>query len=102
MHLTSIIGPILVLYAQIREATRNRRSHAELLDIGTFFLGGLYLPPTCDTPYGKVEALPLPQFNDVEWPLPDMHTSETFRTRLTFDFANAMKATTSSSFVHQQ
>jgi hypothetical protein len=31
-----------------------------------------------------------------------MHTSEAFRTRLTFDFANAMKATTGSSFVHQQ
>jgi hypothetical protein len=102
VHPASILGPILVLHVEIGEATRNRQSHAELLDIGTFFLGGLYLPPTGDTLYGKVEALPLPGFNDVEWPLPDMHTSEAFRTKLTLDFANAMKATTGSSFVHHQ
>ena len=66
VHPTSIIGPIFVLHAEIGEATQNRQSHAELLDTGTFFLGSLYLPPTGDTPYGKVEALPLLRFNDVE------------------------------------
>ena len=93
VHPTSIIGLIFVLHAEIGEAKPNGRSHAELLEIGTFFLGGFYLPWTNDTPYWKVEALSLLEFNDVEWPLPDMHTSEAFKTRLTFDFANAMKAT---------
>ena len=102
VHPASIIGPILVLHAEIGEATRNGRSHVDLLDTGTFFLKGVYFPPVSPELYGKVEALLLPGFNDVEWPLPDMHTSEAFRTRLTADFANAMKASTGSSFAHQQ
>jgi hypothetical protein len=102
VHPTSIICPILVLHAEIGEATRNGRSHKDLLDTGTFFLKGVYFPPTSTMLYGKVEALPLPGFNNVEWPLPDMHTSEAFRTKLTADFATAMKATTSGSFARQQ
>ena len=102
VHPTSIISPILVLHAEIGEATRNGRSHTDLLDTGTFFLGGVYFPPVEPTLYGRIEPIPLPGFNDVEWPLPDMHTSEAFRTKLTADFSNAMKASTGSSFAHEQ
>lgn len=98
----SILGPIVVLHSDIGEATRNGRSHSELLDNGIFFSNLVYVPPTPGLLYGNVEPLLLPAFTDSEWPLPDMHTSEAFRFKLRQDFQAVTKATTGSQIGHLQ
>ena len=52
--------------------------------------------------YGTVESVQLPAFTDSEWPLPDMHTSEAFYSKLAVQCTAAMKATTSGSFANVQ
>lgn len=60
------------------------------------------MPRSGNQLYGSLEALPLPELTDSEWPLPDMHTSEVFRRKLAVDIAAAMKGSTGSSAVHVQ
>jgi len=45
-------------------------------------------------------VVPLLDFNDVAWPLPDMSTSEAFRAKLGQDFLMSMKPTTRSKMMH--
>jgi len=44
--------------------------------------------------YGHVESIPLPDFSDPSWPLPDTATTESFRARMRLDFMSSMKHTT--------
>jgi hypothetical protein len=56
------------------------------LDNGTFFLKEIYVLPTTPELYGHLEPLPLPELDDPDWPLPDMDTSESYRTKMACDF----------------
>lgn len=98
----SILGVIVVMHSEIGEATRNGRTHSELLENGIFFSNLVYVPPTPGVLYGSVEPLLLPPLSDPEWPLPDMHTSEAFRFKLRADFQAVTKATTGSRMGHLQ
>ena len=102
VHPISIIDHIVVVYVDIGEATRNGRIHKELLEQGTFFLRGMYMPATPGVLYGTMEPIELPAFTNPEWPLPNMYTSEAFRSMLAMECTAAMKATTGGSFVHVQ
>lgn len=97
---TSILDVILVLHHEVGEATRNGRGYKDLRADGTFYLRAVYVPRSGNQLYGTLEALPLPELTDSEWPLPDMHTSEFFRRKLAVDIAAAMKGSTGSRAVH--
>jgi hypothetical protein len=98
VHPESILSVIYVLHVEIGEAIRNGRSHRSLLENGTFFLRAVYVPPALPDLYGTLETLPLPDLDDPGWPLPDMHTSEAYRSKLACDFCQVMKASTGSKF----
>ena len=52
--------------------------------------------------YGTMEPIELLAFIDLEWPLPDMHMSEDFCSKLVVECAIAMKATLGGNFAHVQ
>lgn len=95
----SVIEPICVMHAEVGEASKGCRTHRQLLEESIFFYNAQYYPPTFGG-YGHVEAITLPNFNDVAWPLPDMSTSEAFRAKLREDFLMSMKPTTGSKMTH--
>ena len=99
---TSILDIILVLHHEVGEASRNGRSYKALMEDGTFYLRAIYVPQSGGELYGSLEALPLPELTDPQWPLPDMHSSEAFRRKLAIDIAAAMKGGTGSSAGHVQ
>lgn len=102
VHPSSILDIILVVHHEVGEATRNHWAHRDLMENGTFYLRAVYVPPAGIELYGHLEPIPLPTFDDPAWPVPDMLTSEAFRSRLTNDFAAAMKPTTGSKAAHIQ
>jgi len=85
----SILGVIVVVHSDVGEATRNGCSYNDLLENGIFFSNIVYVPPTPGDLYGTTEPLPLPTFDDPNWPLPDMHTSEAFRAKFRADFQSS-------------
>jgi len=95
----SVIEPICVLHAKVGEPSKGCQTHQELMEQSIFFYNGRYYPLTSGS-YGHVMAIPLPDFNDVAWPLPDMSTSEAFRAKLRQDFLMSMKPTTRSRVTH--
>lgn len=97
-----VLDVILVLHHEIGEALRNGRTHKQLLENGTFYLRGVYVPACGLDLYSKIEALPLPQLKDQDWPIPDMNTSESFRLKMAIDIAGAMKGGTGSKAAHVQ
>lgn len=102
MWLESVFDVILVLYHEIGEALRNGRTHKQLLENGTFFLRGVYVPASGSNLYGNIEALPLPELKDQDWPVPHMNNSESFRLKMALDIAGAMKRGTGSLVAHIQ
>ena len=62
----------------------------------------MYVPHTGSELYGSLEALPLPELTDVFWPIPDMHTSEAFRLKMSQDVVATMKGSTGSKVAHVQ
>jgi hypothetical protein len=94
----SILSVIYVLHFEVGKAIQNGRSYQSLLDNGTFFLKEVYAPPTTLELYGHLEPLPLPELDDPNWLLPDMDTSESYRTKMACDFRQVMKATMERKF----
>ena len=91
-----IQGIIVVIHAEIGELTRGDQSHKELLNDAVFFYNASYIPRSSRSNFGHLEPIMLPPFDSPEWPLPDMHTTESFRAKLRFDFQNIMKPNLSS------
>lgn len=98
----SIIGVVWVLHADIGEAQRGHRTHEELLENGIFFYNAMYIPHSRASRRGRLELILLPRFDDPEWPLPDMSTSEHFRFCLRRDFLQSMRPSTGSRSTHLQ
>jgi hypothetical protein len=95
----SVLQPICVTHADVGEASKGTRNHKELLENSVFFYNAWYHPDR-DGGYGRVVPIPLPDFNDPAWPLPDMATSESFRAKMREDFISSMKPTTGSRATH--
>ena len=62
-----------------------------------FFYNAEYIPygPGAND-YDYTNSIPLPDFNDPTWPLPDMATTEAFCVEMREDFLRACKPSTSS------
>ena len=88
---------ICVTHADIGEASRGSQNHRELLQDSIFFYNAEYIPhgPGAND-YGYTNPIPLPDFNDPTWPLPDMATIEAFRAQMREDFLRACKLGTGS------
>ena len=54
-----------------------------------YFYNSWYHPNTTGG-FGRLEAIPLPSFDDPAWSLPDMTTTEAFRVKMREDFLSAM------------
>ena len=98
----SVINIIMVVHADIGEMYRGGRTHKEMLDDSLFFYNARYYPRTGRQQFGCVEQIPLPNFDDPMWPLPDMLKTETFRAKLCSDFNASMKPNTGSRQTHLQ
>lgn len=85
-----------MIHAEIGELARGDRSHKELLNDAVFFYNASYIPRSSKSNFGHLEPILLPPFDSPEWPLPDMHTTESFRAKLRFDFQYIMKLNLSS------
>lgn len=90
------------MHADIGEAQRGVRTHRELLNESIFFYNAMYHPRLGQERYGRLTAIDLPPFEDPEWSLPDMATTEAFRAHLRLDFLASMKAQTGSRATHLQ
>ena len=69
------------------------------MDESVYFYNSWYHPDTTGG-FGRLEAIPLPSFDDPAWPLPDMATTEAFRAKMREDFLSAMKPSTGSRVTH--
>ncbi|KAG0573080.1 hypothetical protein KC19_VG147200 [Ceratodon purpureus] len=98
----SILGIIVVVHADIGEATRGIRTHKDLLGESLFFYNAFYILPQATGRYGQVVSIPLPPLDSLDWPLPDMATSEAFRSKFRNDILLSMKASTGSRINHLQ
>jgi len=98
----SIIGVVWFVHAIVGEAQRGQRTYEELLENGIFFYNAFYIPQSPALRHARLEPIPLPGFDDPEWPLPDMSTSEHFRFCLRRDFLLSMRPTTASRSTHLQ
>jgi len=68
-----------------------------LLQDSIFFYNAKYIPHGFGAnDYGYTNPIPLPDFNDPTWPLPNMATMEAFRAQMREDFLHACKLGTSS------
>jgi len=78
VDLRCIQGIIIVIHAKIGELTRGNRSHKELLNDAVFFFNTTSIPRSSRSTFGHLESIPLPPFDSSRWPLPNMHTTESF------------------------
>lgn len=74
---------------------KGSRTQQELLHNGIFLQCTLHSGHQQTT-----EAIPLPNFDDPSWLLPDMASTEAFRKKLCSDFQSSMKATIGSRSTH--
>jgi len=88
----SVTGVICVTHAEIGEATIGEQTHKQLLEESVSFYNAWYHPN--QRGYRRTEAIPLPAFDDPNWPLPDMATTEAYRACLRVDFLSSMKQST--------
>jgi len=91
-----------VQHVEIGKATRGSQSHKELLEELVFFYNACYVPGKTKREYGHVYPIPLPSFQDLHWPLPNMATCEAFCLKLRNDFHTTMKPLTGSHVTHLQ
>ena len=68
--------------------------HKQLLEDSIFFYNIWYHPNPTNQGYGRIESIPLPQFDDPAWPLLDMATTKAFRAKLWKDILSLMKPNT--------
>jgi len=87
------------MHAEVGEPSKGCRNYEELLEESVYFYNARYYPPIASG-YGHVEAIPLLDFNDVVWPLPDLSMSEAFRAKSHQDFLMSMKPSTGSKVTH--
>ena len=57
-------------HGSIGEHIYRDRSKSNLAENGIFFFDHFYLVPTFRQTYGKLEKIPLPNFDSPEWSLP--------------------------------
>jgi hypothetical protein len=76
--------------------------HVELLEDGIYYYNATYYPSTVPGEYGRLQSIPLPSFDDPQWPLPDIWTTESFCAKFRRDFLAEMKPNTGSRVTHQQ
>lgn len=86
-----------MMHGEIGELSRGTRTHAKLLDDSIFFYNAKYIQ---DGRYGRLVPIALPRFDSTEWPLPDMGTSEAFRSKLRQDFQTSMRPNIGSKLTH--
>ena len=60
-----------MLHHELGELIRNGISYRELMENGTFYLRGVYVPRSGTKLYGNLELLPLLAVTDPDWPIPD-------------------------------
>jgi hypothetical protein len=95
------VGLITVMHADIGTRIYYDRSPRELREASIYFFKFVYVPPTCSFGlYGDLEELPPMGFGALDWPLPDMGTSEAFWTKLRRDFLAALKPNARSRRSH--
>jgi hypothetical protein len=99
----SMVGLITVMHADIGTRIYYDRSPRELREASIYFFKFVYVPPTSSSGlYGDLEELPPMGFGTLDWPLPDMGTSEAFRAKLRRDFLAALKPNSESRRSHIQ
>jgi hypothetical protein len=84
------------------EPQRGHYTHKQLLKMGVYYYSALYVPRSSPYLFGRLESIPLPTFEDPKWPVPDIATRESFRSKLHSDFLNSMRPNTSSKSTHIQ
>jgi len=70
--------------------------------MGVYFFNAMYIPRRPPQLFGRLQAIPLPSFEDPEWPVPNTTTSKSFQSKLHLDFQNSMRPNTSSRCTHIQ
>ena len=90
------------MHAEVGELIHHDRSHRELRDASIYFYRWIYAFAVGHRLYGQLEEIPLPSFNSLSWPLPDMSTSESFRAKMRLHIRLAMKPNTGSRRSHVQ
>jgi len=83
----SVTNVLYVVHAEIGEAQKGSDTYKELLQIGVYFYSAKFIPSRDPGGYGTLEEIPLPLLDTPEWPLPDMCTTESFRTEFRRDLS---------------
>lgn len=84
-------------HGSIGEQIYKDRSKSSLAENGVFFYDHFYYIPTKRQIYGKLEKMPLPDFDSPDWPLPSQGTSEAYRCRIFTEIQKCMKPNVAST-----
>jgi hypothetical protein len=80
--------------------TKGNCTNKELMEDLVYFYNAFYYPSMTRGGFGRIEAIPLLEFSDPDWPLPDMATIEAIQAQLRGEFLASMKASTGSKATH--
>lgn len=98
--MASLSGIIDVIHSEIGKLQYRGRTAKELADSGIFFYDAMYIPDT-NGGMGKLEYIPLPNFQDnVWWIAVNDNIIKCFRSKLYNDVQKSLKTSTGSRNVH--
>ena len=96
----TISGKLTVYHTEMGSILYNGTLPSTLALEGVFFYDSLYVLPSVNLQYGKLQLLPPPALNSVEWPHIHHNVVGSYKLRFVSDIHNAMKSSTGSKGVH--
>ena len=91
---------LYIQHADVGEPQRGHYTHKQLLKMGVYFYNSLYILRRPPGLFGRLEMIPLPTLEDHDWPIPNMITTESYKSRLHYDFLSSMRLGTASKSTH--
>ena len=96
----SISGKLIVYHTEMGSILYSGKLASALALEGIFFYDSLYILPTSQHQYGKLQQLPPPTLSSIEWPRLNPDIAASYKRRFVCDIQNAMNASTGAKGVH--
>ena len=95
-----ISGKITVYHSEIGSILYGGKLPSALAVEGIFFYEALYVLPVGKSKYGKLQPIPPPPLNSMQWPYPNLEVVASYKLKFVNDIQAAMKPSTGSRGVH--
>jgi hypothetical protein len=93
-------GMFLAYHTEIGTILYGGKLQSTLANEGIFFYESSYVLPVGKNKYGKLQPIPPPSLNSVEWPHPSLDVAASYKLKFVTDIQGAMKPSTGAKGVH--